>query len=107
MDGTLCFGWDCCINYGGRKRCPPDFPIMCAQVSVKHVHIFYFSIFEDNDCYEDHCCEIDCSDKGGPRTCSSKVFENLEIQGILSSPQSWNHIGHFCLAFPWLGLCYR
>ena len=30
-DGTLCYGWSCCRDKGGRERCPPNLPNMCAQ----------------------------------------------------------------------------
>ena len=34
-DGTTCDmdldGWNCCASAGGRARCPPDFPHMCAK----------------------------------------------------------------------------
>lgn len=57
-DGSYCDaakdGWDCCMDKGKRKRCPPNMPNMCAN---------------DNDCADDHCCETDCSEKGGNLLC--------------------------------------
>jgi len=60
-DGTTCKAddndhangnWDCCANKGGRAKCPPNYPNMCANPV---------------GCQDDYCCEKDCSDQGGNR----------------------------------------
>lgn len=52
-DGSLCFGWGCCSWRGGRRKCPPNRPVMCNQRA----------------CGGDHCCRQDCRSFGGPRLC--------------------------------------
>ena len=56
-DGTRCNatsdGWACCGRYE-RTLCPVNMPQMCEATSCGDGH---------------HCCEQDCSDKGGNRTC--------------------------------------
>ena len=60
-DDTLCIRWSWCDlpGRGGRKRCPPNAPTMCAKL---------------NDCADgkDRCCETDCSGHGGPRVCDRR-----------------------------------
>ena len=59
-DRTFCDEDLCCINHGGRAKCPKDMPIMCAN-----------KVCADNT---DHCCEItteSCNIHGGPRLCST------------------------------------
>jgi len=55
-DGSLCTGWSCCNSRGGRQKCPPEAPVMCAK---------------PNACAgnSDYCCETECSKYGGPRGC--------------------------------------
>ena len=78
-DGTFCNvlndGWDCCLNKLGRKKCPKNFPYMCANKS----------------CYkDDYCCEEsieNCSNNNGLRTCSRKnrfVFHIIYFSDFLS-----------------------
>eukprot|EP01062_Namystynia_karyoxenos_P023530 TRINITY_DN190_c0_g1_i1.p1 TRINITY_DN190_c0_g1~~TRINITY_DN190_c0_g1_i1.p1 ORF type:complete len:1502 (+),score=339.14 TRINITY_DN190_c0_g1_i1:91-4506(+) len=42
-------GWDCCAASGGRARCPPELPVMCAQGDVTR-------------CGGDHCCAQSAED---------------------------------------------
>ena len=64
-DGTFCdgalHGWTCCNDHGGRKQCPLNTPIMCAE----------------KKCADgiDHCCSTDCNDAGGPRLCGTYVLQ--------------------------------
>merc|ERR1719384_949819 len=58
MDGTECYGWDCCNHgkRGGRAKCPYNVPTMCAWKSCL-----------GNTA---HCCSNDnCASAGGPRPC--------------------------------------
>ena len=64
-DGELCIAdgdnhaddsWKCCNEHEGRAKCPLNYPNMCN-----------YKTCADNTAY---CCEVDCKDFGGKRTCS-------------------------------------
>jgi hypothetical protein len=54
-DETLCLGWDCCVDHGGRAKCPPNVPKMCNKQTCGGG--------------TQHCCSDDCSDHEGEREC--------------------------------------
>jgi len=73
-DDFLCNEWSCCKDRGGRKRCPPNHPIMCAK---------------PNDCADqtDYCCESDCTNHGGPRICNRRDPTPAQILSDKSSSE--------------------
>jgi len=52
-------------KHGGRKQCPPDRPMMCAQRC-------------GHGAFKEHCCETDCSNWGGRRACKEVEVRKLE-----------------------------
>jgi len=65
MNGQLCVAdgdnhdddsWKCCNKHEGRAKCPLNYPNMCN-----------YKTCADNTAY---CCEVDCKDFGGKRTCT-------------------------------------
>lgn len=54
LNGTFCLGQACCAHGGGKAKCPPNRPLMCA----------------DRKCSGEHCCERDCTHLGGVRSCN-------------------------------------
>ena len=71
-DGTTCIGddndhidgnWDCCDQRGGRARCPPNWPIMCALPKGSPAGT-------DFSCWDEEGCE----ERGGPRQCSGLLY---------------------------------
>lgn len=65
-DGTLCTGWTCCSDRGGRggrAKCPPNNPIMCnARICGQF----------------DFCCERSCEGLGGARQCPQALCAILK-----------------------------
>ena len=67
VDGHRCHGptdgsqpniWDCCEGiHGGRLKCPPDIPFMCAGPPMCGTGV-------------SHCCEASCDAFNGPRPCA-------------------------------------
>jgi len=94
MDGYECNiewdtpgnGWDCCVHHGGRAQCPLNFPMMCeASNCGGSPHVWPMNS-PSNPKSAEHCCEMDCSLKGGNRKCEHSTIlasvekDNLEHQ---------------------------
>lgn len=95
MDSTLCFvtadlgshgGWSCCADHGGRARCPPSFPHMCARAA---------------SCADgtEHCCVHDPAEceatEGGLRQCFAQVVfdpARLNLSAVVGEASSMHRI---------------
>lgn len=75
MDGTRCYGVECCSANGGRAKCPMNLPIMCAHRTCGSANT------GDALMSHDHCCAQDCSVSGGPRPCYVDPKEYLRVGG--------------------------
>lgn len=59
-NGGRCVGQDCCSQWGGRTRCPPETPFMCNSATCTSGQ---------------HCCSSkrECTGFGGPRLCEAEA----------------------------------
>ena len=75
-DGTHCNGqsdgWTCCNIHGKRSKCPPNFPIMCAN----------------KGCWGDHCCQP-TTQQCTQRNCS-KYMKRVRIRDAHTSQECVN-----------------
>lgn len=73
-DGTLCnmasSGESCCNAHGGRKRCPPNLPHMCARANAAANG-------------QDYTCQTDCTNYDGQRPCgtTTRFMSRLQASG--------------------------